>query len=70
MILKFAGFVFFLVMFLIGFWGLTFLAHVAIAWAIFGPMETFGNNNGKYNPEKIKRKNLPNQEGVDLLFTA
>lgn len=65
--IKFLGFVFFLAMFVTGFWGIIYLSHMAIAWIAFGPLETFGKKT--WDEEKVRRKNLPEQEGVEVLYT-
>jgi hypothetical protein len=64
---QFAGFVYWLVTALSGFWCLTFLAHVAIAWIVAGPLETFGII-GTDDSQNHSRPTLPNQKGVEVLF--
>ena len=66
---KFLGFVFFLVMALCGFWGLTFLASIIPYWLTFGVAENYGKINADVDPETIRRKTLPEQEGIELIYT-
>ena len=64
---QFLGFLYWLFTALSGFWCLTFLAHVAIAWAILGPLETFGVI-GTDESENNPRPTLPNQKNIQVLF--
>ncbi|MDR3273543.1 MAG: hypothetical protein LBT29_08695 [Flavobacteriaceae bacterium] len=66
---KFAGYTFFLIMALIGFWCLTFLAAVILPyWLTFGIAENKGKINADIDPETVRRKTLPEQEGIELVY--
>lgn len=66
---KFVGFVFFLVMEIIGFWGLLFLISMVPYWLTYGVAENYGKINSDVNEDDIKRKTLPEQEGVELIYS-
>jgi len=63
---QFLGFLFFLIMATVGFWGVMFFASVLTPW-IFGWL----NMKAKERKGKLvleARKVLPEQEGVTLLY--
>ncbi len=66
---KFLGFVFFLMMEIIGFWGLIFLLSMVPYWITYGTAENYGKINADVNPDDIKRKTLPEQEGVEVVYS-
>ncbi len=66
---KFLGFVFFLIMEIIGFWGLIFLISMVPYWITYGAAENYGKINADVNPDDVKRKTLPEQEGVEVVYT-
>ena len=67
---QFFGFVFFLVMALIGFWCLTFIISILPYWLTAGVAELNGKINADVDPEEVRFKTLPEQEGVEVLHRA
>lgn len=66
---QFLGFLFFLTMFIIGFWGIIFMGGLAVTWIALGPLESAGKIGGNLTPEQVRRKILPKQKGVEVIFT-
>ncbi|MDR2122786.1 MAG: hypothetical protein LBP34_06620 [Flavobacteriaceae bacterium] len=66
---KFVGFLLFLTIELIGFWCLAFLIGILPYWLTFGVAENKGKINAGVKPEEIRRKTLPQQEGVEVVYT-
>ncbi|TDL99106.1 MAG: hypothetical protein C4K58_07355 [Flavobacteriaceae bacterium] len=67
--IQFLGFLFFLTMFLLGFWGIISMATLAITWVILAPLETAGKIGKGISEEEVKSKTLPNQPGVELVYS-
>ncbi|MFA9290459.1 MAG: hypothetical protein ACEQSF_04460 [Solirubrobacteraceae bacterium] len=66
--LQFLGFLYWFVTLISGFWGIIFLSHVAIAWIVSGPLETFGiiaKNADDYKP----RPTFKDQKDVEILYS-
>ncbi|MDR1877487.1 MAG: hypothetical protein LBQ84_07670 [Flavobacteriaceae bacterium] len=67
-IAKFIGFLIFLTIALIGFWCLTFLISILPYWLTCGVAENKGKINADVNPDEVRRKTLPQQEGVEVVY--
>ena len=66
---KFIGFVLFVIVELIGFWCLLFLATVMLPyWLTYGIAENRGKINADVAPETVRRKTLPEQKGIELVY--
>ncbi len=65
---KFLGFVFFLIMAMVGFWCLTFLIGFVPYWLTYGVAESYDKINADVDPETVRRKTLPEQEGVEVIY--
>ncbi len=65
---KFVGFLIFLTIALIGFWCLTFLIGFLPYWLTYGVAENKGKINADVKPEDVRRKTLPQQEGVEVVY--
>lgn len=65
---QFFGFVFFLLMAMIGFWCLTFLIGIVPYWLTAGVAELNGKINADVDPEDVRSKKLYEQEGVEVLY--
>jgi len=66
---KFLGYTFFVIVELIGFWCLLFLGAVVLPyWLTFGIAENKGKINADVDPETVRRKTLPEQEGIELVY--
>lgn len=66
---QFLWFVFFIVMFLIGFWCIfMFFGFVIPLWLTAGLREYFGKTK-PFDPEDIRRKKLYEQDGVEVIFS-
>ncbi|SHI39844.1 hypothetical protein SAMN05443429_101414 [Cruoricaptor ignavus] len=60
---------FFLVMFLVGFWCIFMFGLVVVPmWLTEGLAEYFGKTK-PFDPEDIRRKTLPEQEGVEVVYS-
>ncbi len=60
--------VYFVIMFLIGFWCIfMFFGYVIPIWLTSGLREYFGKTE-PFDPEKIRRKTLLEQEGVEVVY--
>lgn len=60
---------FFIIMFLAGFWCIFMFATVVVPlWLSEGLLEYFGKVKS-FNPEKIKRKRLSEQDGVEIIYS-
>lgn len=60
--------VYFLTMFLVGFWCIFMFFGVVIPmWLTEGLAEYFGKTK-KFNPEDVRRKTLAEQEGVEVIY--
>lgn len=68
-IAQFLGFLFFIFIALSGFWCLSFLISMVPYWVTMGAAETYGKINKSILPEKVRRKTLAEQEGVELLWS-
>lgn len=66
---KFLGFAFFVMMFVIGFWGIIFFTNIALVWVAIGPAELYGPLNKDSDPEEVRRKKLNEQADVEVLFS-
>ncbi len=66
---KFLGFVFFLVMEIIGFWALIFLLSMVPYWLTYGVAENYGKINADVNEDEVLRKTLPQQNGVEVVYS-
>ncbi len=66
---KFLGFVFFLIMEIMGFWGLIYLLSIVPYWITYGAAENYGKINADVDPEEVRRKTLQEQEGVELVYS-
>lgn len=66
--IQFLGFLFFLVMAMIGFWCLTFLVGIVPYWLTFGVAERFDKINKDSDPDEVRSKLLPEQPGVEVLY--
>ncbi|MGM5629783.1 hypothetical protein O2K51_02690 [Apibacter raozihei] len=66
---KFVGFLLFLTIALAGFWCLTFLISILPYWLTYGIAENAGKVNADVKPEDVKRKTLPQQEGIEVVYT-
>ncbi len=66
---KFVGFVFFLTMEIIGFWGLIFLISMVPYWITYGAAENYGRINADVDPDEVRRKKLNEQDGVEVVYT-
>lgn len=65
---QFLWFLFFAVMFLVGFWCIfMFFGLVIPMWLTQGLAEYYGKTK-PFNPEKIKRKTLPEQ-GAEVIYS-
>lgn len=61
--------VYFVVMFLIGFWCIfMFFGYVIPIWLTSGLREYFGKTK-PFDPEDVRRKLMTEQEGVELLYS-
>lgn len=65
---KFAGFVLFLIFATVGFWCLMFLVGLLPYWLTFGIAENKGKINSNVDPETVRRKTLPEQTGVEVVY--
>lgn len=65
---QFAGFLFFLVMAMIGFWCLTFLVGIVPYWLTFGVAERFEKINKDSDPDEVRSKLLSEQPDVEVLY--
>lgn len=66
---QFIGFLFFVIMFLIGFWCiLMFFGVVIPMWLTEGLMEYFGKTK-PFDPEDVRRKTLPEQ-GAEVIYSS
>lgn len=65
---KFVGFLLFLVIATMGFWCLMFLVSILPYWLTYGIAENKGKINADVDPETVKRKTLPEQEGVEVVY--
>ncbi|MBV7440203.1 hypothetical protein KRX57_02095 [Weeksellaceae bacterium TAE3-ERU29] len=66
--IQFAGFLFFLVMAMIGFWCLTFLVGIVPYWLTFGVAERFDKINKDSDPDEVRSKLLSEQPDVEVLY--
>ena len=61
--------VYFVIMFLIGFWCIfMFFGYVIPLWLTAGLAEYFGKTK-PFDPEEVRRKIMTEQEGVELLYS-
>ena len=61
--------VYFVIMFLIGFWCIfMFFGYVIPIWLTSGLMEYFGKTK-PFDPEDIRRKTMTEQQGVELVYS-
>ncbi len=65
---KFVGFLLFLIVELIGFWCLAFLVGFLPYWLTYGVAENRGKINADVKPEDVRRKTLPQQEGIEVVY--
>ncbi|SIS66150.1 hypothetical protein SAMN05421789_10446 [Kaistella chaponensis] len=66
---QFLWIVYFVCMFLIGFWCIfMFFGYVIPIWLTSGLMEYLGKTK-PFDPEDVRRKTLAEQEGVELIFS-
>lgn len=67
---QFLGFVFFLIMFLIGFWCIfMFFGFVIPLWLTSGLREYFGKTR-PFDPEEVRRRKIYEQEGVEVIYNV
>lgn len=65
---QFLWIVFFIIMFLIGFWCIfMFFGYVIPIWLTVGLKEYFGKTK-PFDPEDIRRKKMYEQEGVTVIY--
>ena len=65
---QFVGTVFFLIMFLIGFWCIIFFATFIVPmWLTEGVAEYLGKTK-KFDPKKVRYPKLYEQEGVEVIY--
>ena len=61
--------VYFVIMFLIGFWCIfMFFGYIIPLWLTAGLAEYFGKTK-PFDPEEVRRKLITEQEGVELLYS-
>ncbi len=65
---KFLGFVFFLIMEIMGFWGLIFLISMVPYWITYGAAENYGKINADVDPDEVRRKTLLEQEDIEVIY--